>query len=62
MILPARMLPYSTERWILCRSPKLFLANPDLPERFRRSAALNAPIPDTFYEGGEQGYVDYPTL
>jgi N-ethylmaleimide reductase len=40
----------------------LFLANPDLPERFRRSAALNAPDRDTFYDGGEKGYVDYPTL
>jgi N-ethylmaleimide reductase len=40
----------------------LFLANPDLPERFRRSAALNAADRDTFYEGGAQGYVDYPTL
>lgn len=40
----------------------LFLANPDLPERFRRSAALNAPDRDTFYDGGEKGYVDYPKM
>ena len=39
-----------------------FLANPDLPERFRRGAALNAPNRDTFYSPGPQGYIDYPTL
>ena len=38
------------------------LANPDLPERFRRSAALNQPDPATFYAPGEPGYIDYPTL
>jgi N-ethylmaleimide reductase len=40
----------------------LFLANPDLPERFRRAAALNTPDRDTFYVGGEKGYTDYPGL
>ncbi len=40
----------------------LFLANPDLVERFRRDAPLNAPNPDTFYGGGAEGYIDYPTL
>ena len=39
-----------------------FLANPDLPERIRRGAALNAPDPATFYTPGPQGYTDYPTL
>ncbi|MBI5331547.1 MAG: alkene reductase [Betaproteobacteria bacterium] len=39
-----------------------FLANPDLPERFRRDAPLNTPDPDTFYGGGAQGYTDYPFL
>jgi len=38
------------------------LANPDLPERFRRSAPLNQPDLATFYAPGEQGYIDYPTL
>ena len=41
---------------------KLFIANPDLPERFRRGAALNQPDPETFYQGGEQGYLDYPVM
>jgi N-ethylmaleimide reductase len=39
----------------------LALANPDLPERTRVGAPLNAPDPDTFYSGGETGYTDYPT-
>jgi N-ethylmaleimide reductase len=39
-----------------------FLANPDLPERYRRGAALNAPDQATFYMGEERGYVDYPGL
>jgi N-ethylmaleimide reductase len=39
-----------------------FLANPDLVERFRRGAALNAPDPATYYGGGAEGYTDYPTL
>jgi N-ethylmaleimide reductase len=37
-----------------------FLANPDLPERFRRNAPLNEPNRSTFYSGGEAGYTDYP--
>jgi N-ethylmaleimide reductase len=39
-----------------------FLANPDLPERFRRHAALNQPDATTFYMGEDKGYIDYPTL
>ena len=38
------------------------LANPDLPERFRRDAPLNEPDQSTFYVPGEHGYTDYPTL
>lgn len=41
---------------------KLFIANPDLPERFRLNAPLNQPNPATFYGGGEAGYTDYPAL
>jgi N-ethylmaleimide reductase len=40
----------------------LFLANPDLPERFSRNAPLNSPDPSTFYTGEEKGYTDYPAL
>ena len=39
-----------------------FLANPDLVERIRRQAPLNAPDMATFYTPGPKGYVDYPTL
>ncbi len=40
----------------------LFIANPDLPERFAKNAPLNAPDPSTFYGGNEKGYTDYPFL
>lgn len=39
-----------------------FLANPDLPARYRSDAALNSPDPATFYAGEEKGYTDYPAL
>lgn len=39
-----------------------FLANPDLVERFRVGAELNAPNPETFYQGEERGYIDYPAM
>lgn len=39
-----------------------FLANPDLPERFRQNAALNKPDQSTFYAPGLKGYTDYPFL
>lgn len=42
-----------------------FLANPDLPERYRRRAPLNTPDDTSFYEPGEDdavGYIDYPAL
>jgi len=39
-----------------------FLANPDLPNRFRRYAHLNADDPATYYGGGAIGYIDYLTL
>lgn len=39
-----------------------FLANPDLVKRLRSDAALNTPDPNTFYMGGERGYIDYPCL
>ena len=41
---------------------KLFIANPDLPQRFKLNASLNEPDPNTFYGGGAEGYVDYPAL
>src|ERR1700683_1951889 len=38
----------------------LFIANPDLTERFRRGAPFNTPERKTFYGGGAAGYTDYP--
>lgn len=39
-----------------------FIANPDLVERLRQDAPLNAADASTFYGGSEKGYTDYPTL
>ena len=41
---------------------RLFIANPDLPERLRLGAELNKPDRSTFYGGTEKGYTDYPEL
>ncbi|MBB6599586.1 alkene reductase [Luteimonas sp. MC1825] len=41
---------------------RLYIANPDLVERFRTGADLNAPDRSTFYGGDAKGYTDYPTL
>lgn len=39
---------------------KLFIANPDLPQRFEKNAPLSAPDRTTMYGGGKRGYIDYP--
>ncbi len=39
-----------------------YLANPDLPRRFRESAPLNKYDRATFYGGDDKGYTDYPFL
>ena len=39
---------------------RLFIANPDLPERFALNAPLNPYHRPTFTGGDEQGYTDYP--
>ncbi|WP_208508226.1 alkene reductase [Variovorax paradoxus] len=41
---------------------RLYISNPDLPERFRQDAALTEADPSTYYSGGPRGYIDYPTL
>jgi N-ethylmaleimide reductase len=41
---------------------KPFISNPDLVERLKRGAPLNAPDKATFYGGGAKGYTDYPAL
>ncbi len=41
---------------------RLFIANPDLPRRWKLDAELNEPDQDTFYTPGAHGYIDYPAL
>ena len=41
---------------------RIFLANPDLPERIKAGAELNQYNRATFYGGAEKGYTDYPFL
>ncbi|PKK38093.1 alkene reductase [Siphonobacter sp. SORGH_AS_0500] len=41
---------------------QLFIANPDLPERFLQNAPLAEADPTTFYTPGEKGYTDYPKM
>ncbi|GAB2990571.1 alkene reductase [Cyclobacterium sediminis] len=41
---------------------KLFISNPDLPERFEKNAALADWDESTFYTPGEKGYTDYPKM
>ncbi|MDR0217436.1 MAG: alkene reductase [Enterobacteriaceae bacterium] len=41
---------------------RMYIANPDLAERLKHNAALNPQHPETFYGGGAEGYIDYPSL
>ncbi len=41
---------------------RLFIANPDLPERLRLKRPLNTHDPETFYGEGAEGYTDYPFM
>jgi len=41
---------------------RLYIANPDLVERFAANAPLNTPDRNTFYGGDAEGYTDYPTM
>jgi N-ethylmaleimide reductase len=39
---------------------KPFISNPDLVRRFERDLRLAPPATETFYQGGAEGYLDYP--
>jgi N-ethylmaleimide reductase len=39
---------------------RLYISNPDLPERFRNGYPLVTADKKTYYSGGEKGYIDYP--
>jgi N-ethylmaleimide reductase len=41
---------------------RLFISNPDLPERYRKEGEIAGWDADTFYQGGERGYLDYPLM
>jgi N-ethylmaleimide reductase len=41
---------------------KLFIGNPDLVRRFRADRPLSASATDTYYQGGSQGFLDYPPV
>jgi 2,4-dienoyl-CoA reductase-like NADH-dependent reductase (Old Yellow Enzyme family) len=38
------------------------LANPDFLERLKTNAPLNTGDRNTFYAGGAEGYIDYPSM
>jgi N-ethylmaleimide reductase len=40
----------------------LFIANPDLPERFQEQSSLAMPDQATMYGGSSKGYTDYPSI
>ena len=48
-------------RAVLVSFGKPFIGNPDLVRRLREGLPLSASTPETYYQGGPQGYVDYPT-
>jgi N-ethylmaleimide reductase len=68
LIVAGGFQPGTAAQWIrdgradLIAFGRQFLANPDLPERLRTGAPLNADDPTTYYGGGEKGYTDYPSL
>eukprot|EP00873_Tetraselmis_striata_P031721 jgi/Tetstr1/451985/TSEL_039021.t1 len=68
LIVAGGFQPGTAAQWIrdgkadLIAFGRTFLANPDLPERFRTGAPLNADDPTTYYGGGQKGYTDYPSL
>ncbi len=41
---------------------RLYISNPDLPDRFATGSPLNPYDRSTFYGGSEAGYIDYPML
>jgi N-ethylmaleimide reductase len=60
--LPARIADIDNGTADVIAVGSMSLANPDLVERIKTNAPLNAPDPSTFYGGGAKGHTDYPTL
>ena len=59
--LPTRIADIDNDTADVVAVASMSLANPDLVERIKTNAPLNAPDPSTFYGGGTKGYTDYPT-
>lgn len=56
----------AADRWLargadLVSFGRAFIANPDLVERFRLNLPLGVEDPELRYQGGDRGYLDYPT-
>lgn len=56
----------AADRWLgrgadLISFGRAYLANPDLVERLRTGAPLTAHDESTYYQGGDEGYLTYPT-
>jgi N-ethylmaleimide reductase len=60
--LPTRIVDIDNGTADVIAVGSMSLANPDLVERIKKNAPLNAPDPSTFFAGGQKGYTDYPTL
>ncbi|GAA2117085.1 alkene reductase [Actinomadura alba] len=62
---PVPVDPGRRERWLahgadLISFGRAYLANPDLVERFRTDLPLTVADPNTYYTGGDDGYLTYP--
>jgi N-ethylmaleimide reductase len=60
--LPTRIADIDNGTAVVIAVASMSLANPDLVERIKTNASLNASDPSTSYGGGTKGYTDYPTL
>lgn len=67
-VVNGNLSPEDAARWIdkgwadAAAFGRLFIANPDLPERIAEGGPYNEADQDTFYGGGAEGYVDYASL
>jgi N-ethylmaleimide reductase len=57
--------PADAERWLglgadLISFGRAFLANPDLVERLRNALPINPADENTYFQGGDRGYLTYP--
>ncbi len=68
LIVNGEMSPEEGHKWLQSGEAdavsfgRLFLANPDLPERIQEGGPFNEAKEDDFYGGGPKGYIDYPSL